>query len=104
MPTTFPCSTTNSAPMFLSAIRLAASNAEAVGSIVYTAWSGLDRRICAAVFMNRLSNDCWHTKVGGSAPRKAPARIHAVGPHQANNPPKACTFGAGCWSYDGSVG
>ena len=38
--------------MFLSAINLTASYAEAVGSMVWTVWSGLDLRICAAVFMN----------------------------------------------------
>jgi hypothetical protein len=41
--------------MFLSAINLTASYTEAVGSTVWTVWSGLDLRICAAVFMDYLS-------------------------------------------------
>src|SRR5271166_1134023 len=51
MPTIVSPSMTRSAPMFFSAISLRASNIDAVGTMVWTVGSDLDRRIWATRFI-----------------------------------------------------
>src|SRR6185369_13100679 len=54
MPAILSASITRSAPMFLSAICLSASNTESPGAMLWTACLAFDLRISAAVFMERL--------------------------------------------------
>src|SRR5271166_1403616 len=66
MPTIVSPSMTRSAPMFFSAIRLSASNIDAVGPTVWTVGSVLDRRIWATLFIG-ASRDKRTLHIGGRA-------------------------------------